>query len=170
MIDLTIANKNLWEEVTGSHLGDIRNCFNCATCVSGCPAAEAEPPLLMRRLVRTVLLGLQDKLLNDESPWMCVTCNACEERCPMGVHPFEVGMAIRRWQSSKDETFVPPSVIEVFERGHTQAVDKSGELRKSVGLDGPPPTIVRFPDLLQKFRAMLRETELVKKNDYMFKV
>ncbi|MFC1994523.1 4Fe-4S dicluster domain-containing protein [Chloroflexota bacterium] len=169
MIDLAKANNKLWHEIT-DHLGDIRNCFSCGTCVAGCPAAEAALPLLMRRLVRMILLGLEDELLDDETPWMCVTCNACEERCPMGAHPFEVGLAIRRWQSSKDETYIPPSVPEVFERGHTQPVDKVKELRKSVGLEEVPPTIVRFPHLLEKFQAMLRETELVREHDYMFRV
>ena len=169
MIDLTTANKNLWKEVEEG-VGDIRHCFNCGTCVAGCPAAEAGPPLLIRSLVRMVLLGLEDNLLNDETPWLCVTCNACEEMCPMGVHPFEVGLAIRRWQSRTDETYIPPSVVEVFERGHTQPVEKVQEMRKSVGLEEVPPTIAKFPELLKKFQTMLGETELVKEHDYMFKV
>jgi heterodisulfide reductase subunit C len=169
MLDLASANKNLWEEIS-DHLGDIRNCFICGTCVSGCPAAEGSSPLLIRKLVRMVLLGLEDELLEDETPWMCVTCNACEERCPMGVHPFEIGLSIRRWQSREDATYIPPSIPEVFERGHTQPVDRVHELRKSVGLEEMPPTIVKFPELLEKFRDMLRETDVVKKHDFMFRV
>lgn len=169
MIDLTKANEDLWKEVMEDDVGDIRNCLNCGTCLAGCPAAEAELPLLIRSLVRTVLLGLEDKLIEDETPWMCVTCTACEEMCPMGVRPFEVGLAIRRWQSRKDESYIPLAVTEVFQRGHTQPVEKVRELRKSVGLEEIPPTVVKFPELLNKFQAMLRETELVRENDYMFK-
>ena len=169
MIDLAKTNKNLWQEIA-DEVGDIRNCFNCATCVAGCPAAEAESPLLIRRLVRMVLLGLEDKLLDDETPWICVTCNACEEMCPMNVHPFEVCLGIRRWQSKKDETYIPPSVSEIYQRGHTQALEKVKELRESLGLEGVPPTIVKFPELLEKFRAMLNETEIVKQHDFMFRV
>ena len=169
MIDLTKANKNLWKEVT-EHSGDIRNCLSCGSCVAGCPAAEGGPPLLIRRLVRMVVFGLEDELLDDETPWACTTCHACEQWCPMGVHPFEVGLAIRRWQYRNDETFLPPSVPEVFERGHTQAVEKVKDLMKSVGLEEVTPTVVKFPDLLEKFRAMLRETDIVKEHDYMFKV
>jgi len=169
MIDLTKANKNLWKEIMEEDSGDIRHCFNCGTCVSGCPAAEAETPLLIRRLVRMVLLGLEEKLLEDGTPWMCVTCTACEEMCPMGVKPFEVGLAIRRWQTRKDETYIPLSTTEVFETGHTQPVEKVGELRTSLGLPEVPPTIAKFPELLKKFQAMLKETEVVKNNSYMFK-
>ena len=87
----------------------------------------------------------------------------------MGVRPFEVGLAIRRWQSRKDEAYIPLAATEVFQRGHTQPVEKVRELRKSVGLEEVPPTVVKFPALLKKFQAMLRETELVRENDYMFK-
>ena len=48
-------------------------------------------------------------------------------------------------------------------------VEKSKELRKSVGLEEVPPTVVKFPDLLKKFQDMLKKTEIVKNNDYMFK-
>ena len=168
MIDLAKANKNLWKEIT-EESGDIRNCFNCGTCISGCPAAEADPPLLIRNLARMVLLGMEDELLEESTPWICVTCSQCEEMCPMNVHPFDVCLAIRRWQSQKDETYIPTAVTELFERGHTQALEKVKELRKSVGLEEVPPTVVKFPELLEKFRAMLRQTELVRNNDYMFR-
>ena len=53
---------------------------------------------------------LEDELLEEESPWLCVSCSACEEMCPMDVKPFEICLAIRRWQSRKDEAYIPPSV------------------------------------------------------------
>jgi len=168
MPDLTNTRADLWRDIVGE-CGDIRHCFNCSTCVAGCPAAEGAPPLFIRNLVRKVLLGLEDELLEDETPWLCVTCSACEEMCPMGVHPFEVCLAIRRWQARNDETFIPASVAEVFETGHTQPVGGVGERRRAVGLEEVPPTIARFPGLLEKFREMLRGTDIVRDNDYMFK-
>ncbi len=168
MIDLTKIDASLWREISGS-CGDIRKCFNCNTCAAGCPAAEGSPPLFIRNLVRKVLLGLSESLLEDETPWLCVTCSSCDEMCPMGVHPFEVCLAIRRWQSRNDETFIPAAITEIFETGHTQALGQVRERRKAVGLDEVPPTIVRFPELLKKFREMLRNTDLVKDNEYMFR-
>jgi heterodisulfide reductase subunit C len=168
MIDLSSANKDLWNEVCGE-AGDIRNCFTCGTCVLGCPAAGAEEsPLLIRSLVRKVLFGLEDDLLEDDTPWKCITCNRCEESCPMNVHPFQVIVGIRKWQVSKDDSYTPGAIIEIYKSGHTQALGKAKALRGSVGLEEVPPTIVRFPELLEKFRAMLNETELVKNYDYLF--
>lgn len=168
MIDLTKTDAGLWRLITGS-AGDIRKCFNCSTCVAGCPAAEGSPPLFIRDIVRKVLLGLEDQLLEDETPWLCVTCSSCEEMCPMGVHPFEVCLAVRRWQSSNDETFIPAALAEVFETGHTQALGQAREKRREVGLDEVPPTIVKYPEMLKLFQEMLRSTDIVRDNDYMFK-
>ncbi|MCP4646410.1 MAG: heterodisulfide reductase [bacterium] len=172
MIDLAEANTNLINDIFGEDLdkaGDIRKCYNCATCISGCPAAEGDPPLLIRRLVRKILLGLEDELLDDETPWSCVSCNCCEEMCPMGVHPFEVGLAIRRWQCREDETYIPPSLPELWETGHTQSVHKQGELRKSLGLADAPPSVVVTPGAMEGFQKMLKETDIVKSAPYMFK-
>jgi len=171
MIDLTEAKPDLWKEVMGEgeKAGDIRKCYNCATCISGCPAAEGKPPLLIRSLVRKILLGLEEQLVEDETPWSCVSCNKCEEMCPMGVHPFEVGLAIRRWQCRKDQTYLPPSLPEVFAQAHTQSVHKVKDLRKSVGVPEQPPSVVIMPDAMKKFQEMLRATKVVQDNDFVFK-
>jgi len=168
MIDLEEAEvvPNMWKDIFESD--DIRYCYNCGSCVSVCPAATADPPLLMRRLARMVLLGLEDELLDDDTPWTCVSCSKCEEVCPMGVRPFELGLAIRRWQCRNDETRIPPSLPELFTEGYTQPVAKVAELRKSVGLP-EMAAIGNCPEMLEQFQDMLMEIDIVRKNDYMFK-
>lgn len=167
MIDLGQADREMWREVTQHE--DIWYCFNCGTCISGCPASEANPPLLIRSLVRKVLLGLEDELLDDDTPWICVTCSKCEEMCPMGVRPFEICLDIRKWQCRNDETRIPPSTVELFERGYTQAVERVQELRASVGLTETLPTLPEFPELLKKFQDMLMKVELLQDNDFMYR-
>lgn len=166
MVAMDEANKDLWKQI--SETNDIRYCFNCGTCITGCPASQANPPLLIRNLVRKVLLGLEDDLLDEDTPWMCVTCSKCEEMCPMDVRPFEICLQIRKWQCKNDETRIPPSVTEVYCRGYTQAVEKAQKLRKSVGITEPLPTISEFPQLLKQFQEMLMEIEIIKENAYMF--
>jgi heterodisulfide reductase subunit C len=166
MIDLATVNKNLWKEVFDSE--DLRYCFNCSTCISGCPASHADPPLLIRNLARMVILGLEDELLEDDTVWACVTCSRCEEMCPMDVKPFELCLAIRCWQSENDETRIPPSIVEIYSRGYTQAVERNTEQRKELGLPEKLPTISEYPDLQEKFRAMLMQTKVISENDYMF--
>lgn len=166
MIDLAETNPTLWEEVFGTE--DIRLCFTCGRCVAGCPASEGKPPLLIRSLVRKVLLGLEDSLLDDDTPWTCVSCTRCEEVCPMGVRPFEVGLAIRRWQCKNDETRLPMAFVDIYKRGYTQPVGENEELRVSLGLAAKPPVIGERPELQERFRQMLLGIPMIEANSYMF--
>ncbi len=166
MIDLDQARHDLFVEVAGEL--DLRYCLGCGSCVAACPAANATPPLQIRSLVRMVVLGLEDELLDDDSVWSCVTCSKCEELCPMGVKPFEVGLAIRRWQCHNDETRIPPGTVELYKRGTTQPVAASRALRATVGLDDPPPVITEDEPLLKRFREMLMEVKIINDNDYMY--
>ena len=93
----------------------------------------------------------------DDTPWACVSCSRCEEMCPMNVMPFEMILAIRQWQCRNDETLVPPSIVEIYKRGYTQAVGVNTELRESLGLN-PLPTITNNPEQLEMFQEMLMKT------------
>ncbi|GAB4329948.1 MAG: 4Fe-4S dicluster domain-containing protein [Candidatus Abyssubacteria bacterium] len=166
MTDLAKANKNLWREVFDNE--NLLYCFNCSTCITGCPASSANPPLLIRNLARMVILGLEDELLEEDTPWTCVTCSRCEEMCPMDVKPFELCLAVRRWQSRSDETRIPPSIVEIYGRGYTQAVERNTEQRKALGLPEKLPAITEYPEMLEKFRAMLMQTKVISDNAYMF--
>jgi len=167
IINLAESDKDMWRDVFATE--NLRYCFNCSTCISGCPASHADPPLLIRNLARMVLLGLEDELLDEDSPWACVTCSRCEEMCPMDVKPFELCLAIRKWQVANDPTRIPPSIVEVYARGYTQAVEKNTEQRKSLGLPEMLPVITEFPEMLKQFQEMLMKTKIISDNDYMFK-
>jgi heterodisulfide reductase subunit C len=166
VIDLKQTKQRLWQDVCDRE--DLRYCFNCSTCISGCPASNANPPLLIRNLVRMVILGLEEELLEEDTPWSCVTCSRCEEMCPMDVKPFELCLAIRCWQSRNDETRIPPSIVEIYSHGYTQAVGKNREQRKSLGLPEALPVLSDYPELLDQFRKMLMQTNVISENDYMF--
>ncbi len=166
MIDMAEAQPDLWKAIF--HDDAIKHCFTCGRCVAGCPASEAEPPLLVRTLVRKVLFGLEDSLLDDDTPWTCVSCTRCEEACPMGVRPFEVGLAIRRWQNSEDETRFPMAIVDIYKRGYTQAVGNVEEKREALGLEPKPPIITEDPELHQQFKDMLMSVQIISDQDYLF--
>jgi heterodisulfide reductase subunit C len=135
--------------------------------LSGCPASHGDPPLLVRNLARMVVYGLEEDLLNDDTPWACVSCSRCEEMCPMDVKPFEMILAIRRWQTLNDETRVPTAIVEIYKRGYTQSVGTNTELRKSLGLP-ELQTITKKPEMMKLYQEMLMKTPVVSENDYMF--
>ena len=167
MIHLQDARGDLWSEVFDNE--NLRYCFNCGTCISGCPASRADPPLLIRNLARIVILGLEDELLDDDTPWTCVTCSRCEEMCPMDVKPFELCLAVRKWQCANDPTRIPTAIVEIYNRGYTQPVDRNTEQRRALGLPEKLPVLTEYPELLARFREMLMQTEIIQANDFMFK-
>jgi heterodisulfide reductase subunit C2 len=160
------STKDLWKDIYNT--GNLQYCFNCSTCVSGCPASHGDPPLLVRNLARKVILGLEEDLLMDDTPWACVSCSRCEEMCPQNVMPFEMILSIRQWQCRNDETLIPSAIVEIYKRGYTQAAGANQELRDSLGLP-PLPIITKNPEQLELFQEMLMKTQIVSDNDYMFK-
>ncbi len=161
----TEAIKDLWQSIYNT--GDLQHCFNCSTCLAGCPASYGDPPLLVRNLARKVLYGLEEELFEEDTPWSCVSCSRCEEMCPMDVKPFEMILHIRQWQSTNDETRIPTAIVEIYKRGYTQAVGTNVEMREQLGLD-PLPIIGNNEEQLTLFREMLMKTPVVAANDYMF--
>jgi heterodisulfide reductase subunit C/glycine cleavage system H lipoate-binding protein len=157
--------KDLWQDVYNS--ANLHYCFNCSTCISGCPASNGDPPLLVRNLARKVIMGLEEELLEDDTPWACVSCSRCEEMCPQNVMPFEMILAIRQWQCRNDETLIPSAIVEIYKRGFTQAVGVNTELRDSLGLPHLN-TITNNQEQLKLFQEMLMKTQIVSENDYMF--
>lgn len=62
-------------------------CINCGTCTALCPLGVN---LLPRQLFRYVLMGAQNKILeNTENIYSCLLCKMCEENCPADVHIAE---------------------------------------------------------------------------------
>ena len=164
-MDFNESDKDLWQQIYNTK--DLLHCFNCSTCLSGCPASHGDPPLLVRNLARMVVYGLEDDLLDDDTPWACVSCSRCEEMCPMDVKPFEMILAIRRWQSLNDETRVPTAIVEIYKRGYTQSVGTNTELRNSLGLP-EIQIITKMPEMLKLYQEMLMKTSVVSENEYMF--
>ncbi len=85
----------------------------------------------------------------------------------MDVKPFELILAVRMWQSTNDETRVPPSIVDIYRRGYTQAVGQNHEVRNKLGLP-ELKTIDKNPEQLKLFQEMLMKTPVVAANDYMF--
>ena len=86
----------------------------------------------------------------------------------MGVRPFEVGLAVRRWQNREDETRFPMAIVEIYKRGYTQPVDNAEDKREALGLPGKPPVIGDYPEVQEKFRSMLMSFKMIDDQSYMF--
>lgn len=95
-INLDKSDFSLIDDVLDQPEGEtIFNCFSCSTCVAGCPVRRVTDRYNPREIIRMILTGQRDELLNCDSIWLCSTCYTCQERCPQGVHIPELMMALR---------------------------------------------------------------------------
>jgi len=83
--------------------GNLNRCYTCGTCVSGCPAARLRG-MDPRKLLRMVLLGLDEEVGNNPWVWMCTMCARCEINCPMGI---KISDLVRQARSERDREEIP---------------------------------------------------------------
>jgi heterodisulfide reductase subunit C len=81
------------EEVRCSEDFNASACMHCGLCTALCPMGF---DLLPRRLFRYVMLGLEEKVVeNAETIFSCLLCRLCEENCPAEVHIVENMICLR---------------------------------------------------------------------------
>lgn len=88
------ATPSLANEVrraTGLHAAQ---CYQCGKCSAGCPMAE-EMPLKPHQVIRLVQLDREERIFEDESIWLCLTCETCTTRCPNGFDPARLMDGLR---------------------------------------------------------------------------
>ncbi len=89
------VSHDLAARVGASRPFDAAVCMNCGVCTATCPLGL---DLLPRRLFRYVLLGMEERVLEEaETIYSCLLCRACEESCPAGVHITENVRSLRHY-------------------------------------------------------------------------
>jgi quinone-modifying oxidoreductase subunit QmoC len=93
------VDPNLMKEVKNYGVGDWNACFHCGNCTATCPLTEQDS-LFPRKGIRTMQMGLKDKLAGSVEPWMCYYCGDCSTTCPRDANPGEIMMSLRRYLTS----------------------------------------------------------------------
>lgn len=129
------------ETIMGYGGHGILNCVQCGACSAVCPGVRAGFSMLCRTLIRNLLNGKLEEIIEDSSSWGCQACNRCTEVCPQGVRPQEVVFAFRRYQANElaFSTSSVTSLMSLYETGHAVYTDPKA-IRRKVGLPEEPPT------------------------------
>ena len=87
-------------------------CVQCGRCEEGCPSAISGMPYSPRSFIKSMRDSMHDALvwsgaaqgttlfeggIDSESPWLCTTCGACVDACPMFLNPVEPIIELRRY-------------------------------------------------------------------------
>lgn len=95
-IDVKELDQRFAEEVASQPGGEnIRKCFACGTCVAGCPISEIDETYSPRRIIRQILFGMRDAVLQSPTIWYCLVCYRCYARCPQKVNFTDIMRALR---------------------------------------------------------------------------
>ncbi len=93
---VTVLDPKFKYEVAREPGGEnIKYCFQCGTCTSGCKVAELDSKYNPRKIIRMVILGMRERVLSSDFIWLCATCYTCHERCPQDVRIPEVMNALK---------------------------------------------------------------------------
>lgn len=72
----------------------IMSCYQCGKCTAGCPLAD-KMDYVPNEMMRLVMLGEIEELLQSNAIWLCTSCFQCGTRCPKGIEVHRVFEALR---------------------------------------------------------------------------
>lgn len=102
-----IREVEIINQISGQNVYD---CYQCGRCTSGCPSAD-EMEIIPSQVMKFLQIGEVEKVVNSNTPWVCLACLVCSVRCPKGIDIAAIMEALRLVKLRKNYDFVHPNKI-----------------------------------------------------------
>lgn len=139
---------------------DLGLCYQCKKCTCGCPVTKLTTSPVSE-IVRRLQLGAGNELLESDIVWMCLSCETCYSRCPMGINVAAVIDALRALALEKG-TPKPKGNMPLFNRMFLKTVRSFGRaydlpmiLLYKIGTFSLMKDTDKFPMMLKKGKMAL---------------
>ena len=154
----TSVSKPLVEEVMTRSGQNLLACYQCRRCAAGCPVGE-ETGITPDRLIRLILVGDKDAVLNNLLVWKCVACFTCGTRCPNNIQTARITETLK--QMSKEAHCKPliPRIAD-FHNAFMTSTSHLGRVNE-IELMAIYETKTMFKELAKgNLKAMLEEMKI----------
>lgn len=142
-------------------------CYQCGKCSNGCPLVE-EMDMFPHLVIHLASLGMEDKILNTETPWICASCYACAVKCPNDI---EIPAIMSRLKQMAMEKGIKPKRNDIykFHKTFTNDILRRGKVHEfrimmeyNMRLGKPFKNAALGPKMLLKNKLYFRPPNEVK--------
>jgi heterodisulfide reductase subunit C len=128
LIDLSGMDTRFGAEVKRRSGVDFYSCWQCKSCVNGCPFSQAMdyPP---NGIIRLIQLGQKQQVLQSSTIWICVGCNTCSIQCPNAIDIPGVNDTLREIAIEEGITVAEPDIYNLH-REVLHSIERYGRTHK----------------------------------------
>ncbi len=121
---------------------NLLKCYQCGTCVGGCPVSRTLPQYNPRKILESLITGEYSDLLSDKLVWLCAYCHSCLERCPQRIGLSHVFVELKNasFKTGNVPQGILEEVMQLVKSGRTAPLTPAVERRRSE-LNLPPLNI-----------------------------
>jgi heterodisulfide reductase subunit C len=114
------------EETSGQK---ISNCFQCGKCTNGCPITFAMD-VMPHKLMHLLQFGQIDEVLNNDTIWLCASCETCTTRCPNDIDIAHVMDSLRQL-SNHQKLKASQHSVPVFHAAFLNSLKRHGRVHET---------------------------------------
>ncbi|MBU2597759.1 MAG: 4Fe-4S dicluster domain-containing protein [Actinobacteria bacterium] len=127
--------KKLIEEIGGEDFQKkVQVCYQCGTCVGGCPVAWVNENFNPRKIILALSRGEIKDIITNDLLWFCCYCHTCLERCPQKILVSEIIAKLKNIAAKVRD--IPEGYINelkmIAKTGRTSSVSSASERRRDI--------------------------------------